>query len=86
MNRIIVPKEKIEARKAEIEHWLNENAGVGSARYGSKEGTIQHWLNGDDYCYYNQWTLGDLGDLDNSDTVFIFRNEKVATEFALRFA
>jgi hypothetical protein len=73
-------------QKTEIEAWLTENAGVGSARYGGKAGHINHWLNGDDWCYYNQWTVGDQADVETTDTVFVFKNEKLATEFALRFA
>ena len=76
----------MEAKKAEIEAWLGKNAGIGSARYGGREGGIKHWLNGEDWLYYNHWTLGDLGTLDHPNTVFVFRDERVATEFALRFA
>jgi ABC-type glycerol-3-phosphate transport system substrate-binding protein len=76
----------MEKQKVEIEAWLTANAGRGSARYGGREGTINHWLNGDDWCYYNQWIVGDSEDLETKDTVFVFRDEKAATEFALRFA
>lgn len=69
-----------------IEDWLRTNAGKGSVRYGGREGEISHWLNGDDWLYYNCYTLGDSDKLADQDTVFIFRNEKIATEFALRFA
>ena len=37
----------MEAKKAEIEAWLGKNAGIGSARYGGREGGIKHWLNGE---------------------------------------
>ena len=80
---------KIAERKEEIEQWLHKNAGQGSARYGGQKGNVNHWLNGDDWLYYNLHTSGDL-DKDDPDilesTVFIFRNEEVAVEFALRFA
>ncbi len=69
-----------------IESWLQANAGTGSARYGGREGEISHWLNGDDWLYYNCYTLGDSDRLEDQDTVFVFKNERVATEFALRFA
>ena len=69
-----------------IESWLHVNAGQGSVRYGGREGEIDHWLNGDDWLYYNCYTLGDSDRLEDQDTVFVFRNEQVATEFALRFA
>lgn len=86
MNKVKVPYKTMAEKKAEIERWLEENAGRGSARYGGREGTINHWLNGDDYCYYSQFTVGDMEDLETLDTMFIFRDEKTATEFALRFA
>ena len=69
-----------------IEAWLRDKAGRGSVRYGGREGEINHWLNGDDWLYYNCYSLGDSNRLEDSDTVFVFRNEQVATEFALRFA
>lgn len=70
----------------EMHQWLNKNAGTGSIRYGGREGEINHWLNGDDWLYYNCYTLGDSDRLEDQDTVFIFKDERVATEFALRFA
>lgn len=69
-----------------IEAWLRDNAGRGSVRYGGREGEINHWLNGDDWLYYNSYSLGDSDRLEDSDTVFVFRDAQVATEFALRFA
>jgi hypothetical protein len=72
----------METKRDEIYSWLQANAGNGSARYGGKEGVINHWLNGEDYCYYNQFG----SDNDMLDTIFVFRDEQVATEFALRFA
>ena len=71
---------------AEIEAWLRTNAGQGSVRFGGREGEIDHWLNGDDWLYYNQYSLGDSDLLADADTVFVFRDAQVATEFALRFA
>lgn len=85
-SEVTVPSDKMETLKSEIEAWLGKNAGIGSARYGGRDGGIKHWLNGEDWLYYNQWSLGDLGDIDHTDTVFVFRDERVATEFALRFA
>ena len=86
MNKVTVPFKTMRDKKAEIESWLTANAGRGSARYGGREGSISHWLNGDDWCYYNQWTVGDAEDLETTSTTFVFRDEKAATEFALRFA
>lgn len=86
MNTVTVPYQTMEEKKDEIESWLKANAGQGSARYGGKDGHIRHWLNGDDWLYYNCWTEGDLGDMDHTNTIFVFRSEKLATEFALRFA
>lgn len=70
----------------DIHIWLQQNAGKGSVRYGGREGEINHWLNGDDWLYYNCYTLGDSDLLEDQDTVFVFRDEHVATEFALRFS
>jgi hypothetical protein len=80
--KINVPFATMETKRDEINSWLRENAGNGSARYGGREGVINHWLNGEDYCYYNQFS----SDSDMLDTIFVFREERVATEFALRFA
>ena len=68
-----------------IEEWLYANAGVGSSRFGAREGTISHWLNGDDWLYYGEYPA-DSNVLEDTDYVFVFKNEQVATEFALRFA
>jgi len=68
-----------------IEEWLYANAGVGSSRFGGREGTIKHWLNGDDWLYYGEYPIG-ADALEDTDYVFVFRDEQVATEFALRFA
>jgi hypothetical protein len=81
-SRIHVPVTTMEIKRDEIYSWLDANAGNGSARYGGREGVINHWLNGEDYCYYNQFG----SDNDISDTIFVFREERIATEFALRFA
>ena len=89
MNTVTVPNTTKQDKEEEITSWLKENAGFGSARYGGKEGHIRHWLNGDDWLYYNQWVgefPGTVDDLDTTSTVFVFRDEKIATEFALRFA
>jgi hypothetical protein len=84
-SEIRIPYPKLEKNLNEIEEWLRTNAGTGSVRYGGREGEIRHWLNGDDWLYYVQYTLGDQASLEDSTTVYIFKNEKVATEFALRF-
>ena len=81
MNTIKVPYSKFEAAKDEIEEWL-KTRGKGSARYGGRAGEIKHWLGGDDWCYYNQWDREQA----MSDTVFLFRHDTDAVEFALRFA
>lgn len=85
-NKVKVPYKKMESLNEEIHQWLDANAGRGSVRYGGREGEISHWLNGDDWLYYNCYSLGDSDKLADQDTVFIFRDERAATEFALRFA
>ena len=85
-SEVTVPYNKMETLKSDIEDWLTKNAGIGSARYGGRTGEIRHWLNGEDWLYYNCWTDGDLADYEHTNTVFVFRDERVATEFALRFA
>lgn len=85
-SKVTVPYDTMLNQKNEIEHWLTDHDLRGSARYGGREGTINHWLNGEDYCYYNVWTVGDNGEQQTLDTVFLFRDGKTATEFALRFA
>lgn len=71
----------------QIEYWLRNNAGIGSIRYGGREGEIRHWLNGDDWLYYMLYPESrDSALLEESITVFIFKYEKTAIEFALRFA
>lgn len=85
-NKVKVPYTKMSKQHNEIEKWLMDNAGKGSVRYGGREGEINHWLSGDDWLYYNQYSLGDKDRLEDQDTVFIFKDERVATEFALRFA
>ena len=84
-SRIHVPFATMQTKKAKIDSWLEANAGIGSARYGGRAGIINHWLNGEDYCYFDQFTTKD-GLFETFDTVFVFRDERVATEFALRFA
>ena len=81
MEIIVVPCEKYETLREDIEAWLHTR-GQGTARYGGREGVIKHWLGGDDWCYYNQWNE----DRTISSTVFLFRKETDAVEFALRFA
>jgi hypothetical protein len=89
-SKVVISDDKIEGRMDEIGEWLQKNAGQGSARYGGQKNSIVHWLNGDDWLYFSLYTLGDQDKdepyiLDNS-TVFVFRKEEVAVEFALRFA
>lgn len=88
MNKVTVPAETIEQHITEIQEWLNNNAGIGSARFGGRQGHIRHWLNGDDWLYYEEVYVPEENDheLVNSNYVFVFRDEKIATEFALRFA
>jgi len=69
-----------------IDEWLRTNAGTGSVRFGGREGEIRHWLNGDDWLYYVQYPLAEQTVLEESTNVYIFKNEQIATEFALRFA
>ena len=82
--RIAYPKWQDQNDK--MESWLRTNAGTGSIRYGGREGEIRHWLNGDDWLYYVQYPMAEQAILEESITVYIFKNEKTATEFALRFA
>lgn len=86
VTKIKIPYKNLTKNHDEIEEWLANNAGKGSVRYGGREGDINHWLNGDDWLYYNQYSLGDSDRLNDQDTIFVFRDERVATEFALRFA
>lgn len=85
-SQITVPYEKMTSKHDEIEEWLSKNAGVGSVRFGGRETEIKHWLNGDDWLYYNAYLLGDQEKSSDANTVFVFKDERVATEFALRFA
>lgn len=86
MNKIIIDQEKIEGRMDEIDQWLRENAGQGSARYGGVKGNVNHWLNGDDWLHYNLYDINEEDEAISETTVFVFRNEGVAVEFTLRFA
>jgi hypothetical protein len=81
METILVPYEKYDALKEDIEAWLRTR-GTGTARYGGKAGEVTHWLGGDDWCYYTQWDT----ERTVETTVFLFRRETDAVEFALRFA
>lgn len=82
---IRVKYNKLEDCREEVDQWLRDNAGSGSARYGGREGTIRHWLNGDDWLYYSEFDQGE-DQLAETDVVFLFKDERIATEFALRFA
>ena len=89
MNKIIVSQEKLHTNLPEIVKWLVENAGVGCERYGGEK-NVTHWLSGDDWLYYNQVSVGapdenGIEQISDPVTVFIFRTESVAFEFALRF-
>jgi len=77
-NDVTVPRNTMEIKQAEIDQWIKTHAGSGSARYAGRN-HVRHWLNGDDWLSY------DLVDDDNDITVFVFRNEQLAVEFALRF-
>ena len=81
--KIVISADKMQQHQSETQIWLAANAGIGSARFGGREGDINHWLNGDDWCWYNQYAIADL---EESSTVFLFKSSKIATEFALRFA
>jgi hypothetical protein len=86
-NKITIASEKLEGRMDEIDQWLRGNAGQGSARYGGKKGSVSHWLNGDDWIYYEEYTMSAAEDRAiDSNYIFVFRSEAVAVEFALRFA
>jgi hypothetical protein len=84
-SEIRIPYKKMEKQQDLVDAWLREYAGIGSVRYGGREGEIKHWLNGDDWLYYVQYPMAEQAVLEESTTVYIFKNEKVATEFALRF-
>ena len=94
MNKVLVPQDKYDALKDEIKAFLKE-CGTGTSRFGGRffrhfggrVGSINHWLGPDDWCYYDQWETmldPDLNQIVN--VVFLFRSEKNAVEFALRFA
>ncbi len=85
-SEIRIPYQKMEGQADQVDIWLKQNAGAGSVRYGGREGEIRHWLNGDDWLYYVQYPLAEQAPFEESVTVYIFKNERVATEFALRFA
>lgn len=76
---------KLDGRREELDRWLHSTAGTGSARFGGREGTIRHWLNGDDWLYYSEFAQ-DENQLAETDVVFLFKDERIATEFALRFS
>lgn len=84
-SKVIVPEEKLSNRMEEARQFLR-SCGTGSTRFGGKEGNINHWLNGEDWCYYDQWTTNPE-DTESRvvNTVFVFKNEAHAVEFALRF-
>ena len=86
MNQVLVPSEKYDTLRDEINEFLKQ-CGSGTSRYGGKTGSINHWLGTDDWCYYDQWEFNPETEEEMSfNTVFIFRTEKNAVEFALRFA
>lgn len=76
---VTVPQKTMETKQIEINQWLEKNAGKGSTRYAGPN-NVRHWLNGDDWLNY------DLVQDDSNNTVFVFRDEQLAVEFALRFA
>lgn len=85
-SEIRIPYAKMQQHNGRIDEWLRTNAGVGSVRYGGREGEIKHWLGGDDWLYYIQYPMADQSPLEESVTVYIFKNEQIAIEFALRFS
>lgn len=72
---VTVPQRTMETKQIEINLWLEKNAGKGSTRYAGPN-NVRHWLNGDNWLNY------DLDDV----TVFVFKDEQLAVEFALRFS
>ena len=72
---VTVSRQTMETKQVEIDQWLKKHAGPGSARYAGPN-NVRHWLNGDDWLNY------DLDDV----TVFVFKDEQLAVEFALRFS
>ena len=86
MNKVIVTSEKYKLSRDEIAAFLKE-CGQGTSRFGGRVGSINHWLGPDDWCYYDQWETSVNPELEQTiNIVFLFRNEKNAVEFALRFA
>lgn len=83
---IKLPYSSLENKIDQIEQWLIENAGSGSIRYGGREGEIRHWLNGEDWLYYIQYQTNEQSKLESASAIYIFKDERVATEFALRFS
>lgn len=72
---VTVPQRTMETKQIEINLWLEKNAGKGSTRYAGPN-NVRHWLNGDNWLNY------ELDDV----TVFVFKDEQLAVEFALRFS
>ena len=72
---VTVPQRTMDEKQAEIDQWIKTHAGQGSPRYAGPN-NVRHWLNGDDWLNY------ELDDV----TVFVFKDEQLAVEFALRFS
>lgn len=86
VNRVAVPSEKYDIVKDEIHKFLAD-CGQGTSRFGGKTGSLNHWLGTDDWCYYDEWVFDPETEEEMSfNTVFVFRDQRKATEFALRFA
>jgi hypothetical protein len=87
-HKVVMPKTDSIEKWNSIREFL-VTLGNGSSRFGGREGDVDHWLNGDDWCYYDRWNVVDSDQPDSaeqiSNTVFVFKNKEHAVEFALRF-
>lgn len=86
-HKITVSQQTIDNQLDEINQWLNLNAGAGCFRHGGRDEHLTHWLNGDDWLYYLEYSTSESDSQSVSEQyTFVFRDHQVATEFALRFA
>lgn len=86
VNQVVISSDRYHEQRPAIIDFLKD-CGIGTSRFGGRTGEVKHWLGTDDWCYYDQWETQADPDLNHViNTVFIFRSERAAVEFALRFA